>query len=111
MHVVLQGEVEIAVADSNKSVGKVHDGECLGEISLLTGAPHSASATVRTYVETAVLDHADLAELIRLRPDIGLHIYRNLAVGEKLKRMDVSAQRPPECENLTEASDFGEGLK
>jgi hypothetical protein len=98
MHVVLQGAVEIAVADSNTSVGMVHDGECLGEISLLTGAPHSASATARTYVETAVLDHADLAELIRLRPDIGLHIYRNLAVGagEKLKRMDVSAQRPPE---------------
>jgi hypothetical protein len=32
-----------------------------------------------------------VAELIRLRPDIGLHIYRNLAVGmgEKLKRLDV----------------------
>jgi hypothetical protein len=36
--------------------------------------------------------HQDLAELIRLRPDIGLHIYSNLAVGmgEKLKRLDVS---------------------
>ena len=91
MHVVLQGEVEITVARSSTSVGVVRDGECLGEISLLTGAPHSATATARTYVETAVLEHADLAELIRLRPDIGLHIYRNLAVdaGEKLKRMDV----------------------
>jgi hypothetical protein len=39
-----------------------------------------------------VFEHADLAELIRLRPDIGLHIYRNLAIGasEKLKRMDIS---------------------
>jgi hypothetical protein len=39
-----------------------------------------------------VLEYADLAELVRLRPDIGLHIYRNLAVGEgeKLKRMDLS---------------------
>ena len=92
MHVVLQGEVEIAVARSSTPVGVVRDGECLGEISLLTGAPHSATATARTYVETAVLEHADLAELIRLRPDIGLHIYRNLAVGagEKLMRMDVS---------------------
>jgi GNAT superfamily N-acetyltransferase len=92
MHVVLEGEVEITVARSDKSVGVVHDGECLGEISLLSEAPHSATATARTHVETAVLEHADLAELIRLRPDIGLHIYRNLAVeeGEKLKRMDVS---------------------
>ena len=53
---------------------------------------HSATATALTRVETAVLGHQDLAELIRLRPDIGLHIYRNLAVGmgEKLKRLDVS---------------------
>ena len=35
---------------------------------------------------------SDLLELIRPRPDIGLHIYRNLAfaAGEKLKRLDVS---------------------
>jgi len=97
MYVVLQGEVEIAVARSSTSVGVVRDGECLGETSLLTGAPHSATATARTFVETAVLEHADLAELIRLRPDIGLHIYRNLAVGagEKLKRIDVSLASDP----------------
>jgi hypothetical protein len=43
-------------------------------------------------VETAVLGHAELAELVRLRPDIGLHIYRNLAagLGEKLKRAGAS---------------------
>jgi CRP-like cAMP-binding protein len=57
-------------------------------MSLLTGAVHSATATAVTRVETALLGHEDLAELIRQRPDIGLHIYRNLAVGmgEKLKR-------------------------
>jgi CRP-like cAMP-binding protein len=61
-------------------------------MSLLTSAVHSANATALTQVETAMLDHQDLVELIRLRPDIGLHIYRNLAVGmgEKLKRLDVS---------------------
>jgi predicted N-acetyltransferase YhbS len=92
MHVVLEGEVAITVAGSVTPVGVVHSGECLGEMSLLTGTVHSASATATTPVETAVLGHEDLAELIRLRPDIGLHIYRNLAVGtgEKLKRLDVS---------------------
>jgi hypothetical protein len=36
-------------------------------------------------------------ELIRLRPDIGLQLYRNLAVGmgKKLKRSDVSLARRP----------------
>jgi hypothetical protein len=50
------------------------------------------TAAACTGVETAVLGHPDLAELMRLRPDIGLYIYRNLAVGmgEKLRRARVS---------------------
>jgi CRP-like cAMP-binding protein len=96
MHVVLRGEVAIVVAGSATPVGVVRNGECLGEMSLLTAAAHSATATALTHVETAVLEHQDLAELIRRRPDIGLHIYRNLAVGtgEKLKRLDVSLVSP-----------------
>jgi hypothetical protein len=95
MHVVLQGEVAISVGAAPVSVSSVGAGECLGEISLLTGAPRSATATARTSVEAAVLGHRDLAELVRLRPDIGLQIYRNLAagLGEKLKRAGVSLAR------------------
>ena len=50
------------------------------------------SASARTRAEAAVLGHGDLAELVRLRPDIGLRIYKNLALGlgEKLKRSGVS---------------------
>lgn len=92
MYVVLQGEVAITVASAPAPVGIVRGGECLGEMSLLSAAAHSATAMARAHVETAVLEHKDLVELIRLRPDIGLHIYRNLAVGmgEKLRRLDVS---------------------
>ena len=92
MYVVLQGEVVITVAGSPGTVGVVRGGECLGEMSLLTAEPHSATATARTHVEAAVLGHLDLADLIRRRPDIGLHIYRNLAVGMggKLRRVDTS---------------------
>jgi CRP-like cAMP-binding protein len=98
IQVILQGEVAITVAGSAGTVGVVRNGECLGEMSLLTAAPHSATATAQTTVETAVLGHRDLAELIRLRPDIGLYIYRNLALGaaEKLRRLDVTlAKREP----------------
>jgi hypothetical protein len=91
LHVVLAGEVAIAVASQADPVGMVRGGECLGEMSLLTTAVHSATATARTPVETAVFEHQDLAELIRLRPDIGLHLYRTLAIGmgEKLKRLNA----------------------
>jgi GNAT superfamily N-acetyltransferase len=95
VYVVLHGEVAIALADSDTVVGVVRAGECLGEMSLLTAAAHSATATALTRVETAVLRHQDLAELIRLRPDIGLHLYKNIGVGmgEKLKRVDASLAR------------------
>jgi hypothetical protein len=96
MHLVLEGEVAIARSGAPGPVGVVKKGECLGEMSLLTSAAHSATATARTAVETAVLGHADLAELIRLRPDIGQLIYRNLAVGmgEKLKRSGAALSPP-----------------
>jgi CRP-like cAMP-binding protein len=94
MHVVLAGEAAINVAGLANPVGVVRGGECLGELALLTAAVHSATATARTPVETAVLEHRELAELIRQRPDIGLHLYRNLAVGvgEKLKRLNAEVK-------------------
>jgi CRP-like cAMP-binding protein/GNAT superfamily N-acetyltransferase len=92
LHVLLQGDVAISVAAEAARVGELRAGECLGEMSLLTARAHSATATAITRVETATLEQQDLTELIRLRPDIGLHIYRNLAVGmgEKLKRLDAA---------------------
>ena len=98
IHLVLRGEIAICLAGSSSPVGTVTKGECLGEMSLLTGAAHSETAIAQSDVETAVLGHHDLAELIRLRPDIGLRIYRNLAVGigEKLKRSGISADSPRE---------------
>jgi GNAT superfamily N-acetyltransferase len=92
MHVVLQGEAVIRVAPSAEPVNTGGEGECLGEMSLLAGGAHSATATAGTRVETAVLGHRELMELVRLRPDIGLQIYKNLAVGlgEKLKRSGLS---------------------
>jgi len=88
MHLILKGEVEITVDARPGVLGTVKKGECLGEMSLLASAFHSATARALSEVETAVLSHRDLTELIRLRPDIGLCIYKNLAMGmgEKLKR-------------------------
>lgn len=95
LYILLDGEVDIATGSLGGPVGFVGDGEVLGELSMLSGAPHSATATALTPVEIAVLERKDLTELIRLRPDIGVQIYQNLAVGlgEKLKRADLAALR------------------
>ncbi len=103
MYLILRGEIGIVAPGVGSTIGTVRQGECLGEISLLTGAAHSATATALVDVEMAALDHRDLGELIRLRPDIGLHIYRNLAagLGEKLRRSGTGPTI--QCESSTSA--------
>lgn len=91
-YIVLRGEVEIRRSGSSQAVGVVRSGECLGEISLLTAHAHTASAVATRSTQAAVLSHEELTDLIRFRPDIGLTIYRNLAIGlgAKLSRAPVS---------------------
>ena len=66
-------------------------GDVLGEVSLLTGEPHSLSATATEPTTLAVLDAGDIDQLTRLRPDIALVLYRNLArgIGAKLRHLDA----------------------
>lgn len=88
MFLLLSGRVAIELSDRDTPVGHVGAGEPVGERALLLDVPHTAAARATEPVEAAVLSRADLAELTRMRPDIGLVVYRNLAVslGQKLLR-------------------------
>jgi GNAT superfamily N-acetyltransferase len=90
MYILLDGSIDVRIGDSQ--VGTVGPGECLGEVSLLSQATHSARAVVRDPVEAGVLTRAGLTELVRRRPDIGVALYQNLArgLGEKLRRADMN---------------------
>ena len=79
--IVLEGEVSISTDGSATPVGTVGVSECLGEMSFLTRSRHSATAAAQAPTETAVLPHRELDNLIRMRPDIGVIIYHNLATG------------------------------
>ncbi len=81
LFILITGEADIRRDGARQRVGVVRPGECLGEMSLLTGQPHSASALATRDTEAATLSHRDLMELIRVRPDIGLVMFRNLATG------------------------------
>jgi GNAT superfamily N-acetyltransferase len=91
MYLILEGEVGIYIGGREKRIGTVRAGECLGEISVLTGGERSATAVAVTPVEAGVLTKKDLQSLVRLRPGIGVVLYRNLArgLGEKLRRTDL----------------------
>jgi len=92
LYIVLQGQVAISCGIPAVTIGTVGAGETCGEVSLLSGRSHSATATAERCVEAAVLLQRDLADLIRRRPDIGVIIYHNLAVGlgDKLLRSGSS---------------------
>lgn len=92
MYLVLSGEVDVRMDGATRSVGRVSSGECLGEVALLTGESHSATAVAEEDVEAGVLTRQDMESLVRLRPGIGVVLYRNLArgLGEKLRRADLA---------------------
>jgi len=87
---ILEGTVEIRMNGSEDPVGTVRHGEVLGEVAALTGGDHSATAIAFTDVDAGVLTKSDLNAIVRLRPGIGVILYRNLArgLGEKLRRTD-----------------------
>jgi CRP-like cAMP-binding protein len=90
-YIILDGSVQIQ-SHEGQLIGVVKEGECLGEIALLTGRKHALDAIAKTKVSSAEIPHYALQTLVNRRPDIGTIIYRNLAVGlgEKLKRADES---------------------
>lgn len=91
MYLVLSGEVDIEIEGADATIGRVGPGECLGEVAMLTRGDHMASGVARSEVEVGVLDRERVGELVRLRPDIGVVLYRNVAkgLGEKLRRADL----------------------
>jgi len=88
LYLVLQGQIIISGGSPPVRIGTVFTGETCGEVSLLSARPHSATASAEGHLEAAELLRRDLVDLIRRRPDIGVIIYRNLAIGlgDKLLR-------------------------
>jgi CRP-like cAMP-binding protein len=84
-------------------IGTVHTGETCGEVSLLSARHHSATATAVNDIEVAELFWRDLEDLIRRRPDIGVIIYRNLAVGLGDKLLRSGDRRPDQEPNEAES--------
>lgn len=81
-------QVAISSGISSGVISTVGTGEICGEASLLSARPHSVTAKAVKDIAVAELHRRDLGDLIRRRPNIGVIIYRNLAVGlgDKLLR-------------------------
>lgn len=102
LYLVLHGDLAISGASASDIIGSIHTGETCGEVSLLSARPHSATARAVSDVEVAELHRRDLEELIRRRPDIGVIIYRNLAVGLGDKLLRSGDRKPDQARSEAE---------
>ena len=88
LHLILSGKVNVMKGDLQVKVGSAGQSETLGESSIVSELPHSATVITDGPTEIARLPVVQLRRLAARRPDIGLIVMRNLArsLGDKLRR-------------------------
>lgn len=77
MGIVVSGAIEIVKADKTdelKSLGSVGPGRSFGEMSLIDGAPRSASAFAKSASMVLVLSKASFLRLLDERPNLGVQL-------------------------------------
>ena len=90
-YMVMEGSMDILGPDSTSLIGQVHAGDFLGEISLVSQQPYTATALAASDVKLVALKYQDFEHLINRYPRIGMRIMRNIAisVGEKLRLLNM----------------------
>ncbi len=92
---LVSGEVDISVG--GRSVGECGPGSFVGEISVSSGTPASATATTRTAVRYLGFDRAYVAQVLDKRGEIGLALELAFRHGlrDKLLRTNVAMTAQP----------------
>lgn len=86
LYVVMSGEVEMFFKNDTGErivLEKALPGDFFGEVSLLDGGPRTATAVATSDLEALVVDRADLAEFIGLRPESAMALLA--AMGQRLR--------------------------
>jgi small-conductance mechanosensitive channel/CRP-like cAMP-binding protein len=82
LYIIAEGEavVKVSAPDGpDREVARLQAGQFFGEMSLLTGAPRSATVVAGTDVECFRLDRATFQRLLDRRPEIAEHVAEVLA--------------------------------
>lgn len=77
-YVILSGKVEVISQKTGQYIATLHEGEFFGEMSLLLGAPRTA--TVRTIQDSIlfIIEQHDLKKLLEEQPDLAVQISHKL---------------------------------
>ena len=78
LYVIRDGGVEISTGEGRQKIvlTTLFEGQYFGELSLLDGAPRSATATTLKPCEFLALDRDDFVEFLRKKPDAAISIRR-----------------------------------
>jgi transcriptional regulator with AAA-type ATPase domain/NAD-dependent dihydropyrimidine dehydrogenase PreA subunit len=97
--IIISGKVKIFKTSTDSQehiVVNLKNGEWFGEVSLLTGEPHSASAKTETTTSLLVFSKNNFHKLIESSPDISLSIIKGFA--SRLNRKDEEISKAEEKE-------------
>lgn len=85
MYLIEEGAVDIVARSGAQRVtlASLYGGQYFGELSLLDGAPRSATAVAARATHTFALDREDFVEFVRGRPEAALSILHEL--GERMR--------------------------
>jgi small-conductance mechanosensitive channel/CRP-like cAMP-binding protein len=97
LYVIAAGVVEL-VCDNGTSqdrIGRMGAGEYLGDIALLTGAPHPATATAHTYCEVYRLARESITPLLSTNPTLAADFERSVRRGLSMLHREVAVRASP----------------
>ena len=81
MFILLRGEAAVSIRTKGQLVrlAALRPGDCFGEMSLLTGAPRSATVIAQTDCDVLEIEKAALAEFLQSRPELSRTLSELLA--------------------------------
>lgn len=97
LHVVAAGIVEFKrqVGTASETIGCIGAGEYVGEIGLLTGAPHAATVIARTHCRIHRLPREAIAPLLSESADLALAFDKAVRRGLAILHRDVAVRATP----------------
>ena len=97
LYVVASGVLEISrpVGAVFEVIGCIGAGEYIGEISLLTGAPHAATATARTYCQIYRLSREAIAPMLSQNAALASSLDRSVRRGLEILHRKVAVRATP----------------
>ena len=105
LYVVASGVMEVTKASGSGGVltlGRLGAGEYLGEIGLLTGAPHAATARAQTHCYVHRLSHDAIAPLLSAHPEMLAAFDQSVRHGMDVLNRSVAASASETLSNRGE---------